>query len=312
MKKDEYFYVDKIDKVILQDEKSNWMVIESSCSCKGIEYSIYDNFFGLLDGGIIECDYVSLNELVNYINMGATATTVFKNFSIYDKEIEYIIDKIDLKNSLDYIMCNTYNIVKNNLYLSSIKRGNIIFIDKKRLFFSKKEAECILEQYEGNLFTENISLVDNSDFVNSLKNKVIQGDIKIDDLDLCYKKYDPITSIIRLSDKRLYITELLYTDIKNHIQIEVENNILILVNIKDYNKVNFTNIDDYINKTTYDLVFVGKGSLNKIVSLNHSQIDEIMLKKELQKSKLRLSERISFAKNKSDNKIKIHRKEIVK
>lgn len=156
---------------------------------EGIDYTVFDNTYRSVDGGIIELnaeDTLLMNDFVEFI-ANERLNIDFTNYECKRADYEELMEKVETMCLLDEEYARSFNVDQMGYYVSEILDNGELVLDAHedyRMFFTKDEAEMLSKELPKSHVT------DNSDFVETLKSNIVKGLQTQSEVNEIYKKPD--------------------------------------------------------------------------------------------------------------------------
>ena len=156
---------------------------------EGIDYTVFDNTYRSVDGGIIELnaeDTLSMNDFVEFI-ANERLDIDFTNYECKKADYEELMEKVETMCLLDEEYARSFNVDQMGYYVSEILDNGELVLDAHedyRMFFTKDEAEMLSKELPKSHVT------DNSEFVEILKSNIVNGLQTQNEVNEIYKKPD--------------------------------------------------------------------------------------------------------------------------
>lgn len=156
---------------------------------EGIDYTVFDNTYRSVDGGIIELnaeDTLLMNDFVEFI-ANERLNIDFTNYECKRADYEELMGKVETMCLLDEEYARSFNVDQMGYYVSEILDNGELVLDAHedyRMFFTKDEAEMLSKKLPKSHVT------DNSEFVETLKSNIVKGLQTQSEVNEIYKKPD--------------------------------------------------------------------------------------------------------------------------
>ena len=156
---------------------------------EGIDYTVFDNTYRSVDGGIIELnaeDTLLMNDFVEFI-ANERLNIDFTNYECKKADYEELMEKVETMCLLDEEYARSFNVDQMGYYVSEILDNGEVVLDAHedyRMFFTKDEAEMLSKELPKSHVT------DNSEFVETLKSNIVKGLQTQSEVNEIYKKPD--------------------------------------------------------------------------------------------------------------------------
>lgn len=156
---------------------------------EGIDYTVFDNTYRSVDGGIIELnaeDTLLMNDFVEFI-ANERLNIDFTNYECKKADYEELMEKVETMCLLDEEYARSFNVDQMGYYVSEILDNGEVVLDAHedyRMFFTKDEAEMLSKELPMSHVT------DNSEFVETLKSNIVKGLQTQSEVNEIYKKPD--------------------------------------------------------------------------------------------------------------------------
>ena len=156
---------------------------------EGIDYTVFDNTYRSVDGGIIELnaeDTLLMNDFVEFI-ANERLNIDFTNYECKKADYEELMEKVETMCLLDEEYARSFNVDQMGYYVSEILDNGEVVLDAHedyRMFFTKDEAEMLSKELPMSHVT------DNSEFVEILKSNIVNGLQTQSEVNEIYKKPD--------------------------------------------------------------------------------------------------------------------------
>lgn len=156
---------------------------------EGIDYTVFDNTYRSVDGGIIELnaeDTLSMDDFVEFI-ANERLNIDFTNYECKRADYEELMGKVETMCLLDEEYARSFNVDQMGYYVSEILDNGELVLDAHedyRMFFTKDEAEMLSKKLPKSHVT------DNSEFVETLKSNIVKGLQTQSEVNEIYKKPD--------------------------------------------------------------------------------------------------------------------------
>ncbi len=155
----------------------------------GVDYTVFDKGYKLLDGGVIELginDLLGVNDFIEFID-NKKFNIDRDNFLFNRTDYSNLMDKVDKRIALDEKFSRTFTVEQNGYYVSNILDNGKIEMsphEDHRMYFNEKEADRLVDNIP--MASKN----DNADFIDTLKSNILNEAQTTSEVKEIYKEPD--------------------------------------------------------------------------------------------------------------------------